>query len=67
MKTKVCINCENEYPLTEEFWHKREDTAVKAGYRFSGRCRECQKVYNALMKRNQRQRDKKNKVREYAK
>lgn len=66
-KMRKCVNCEQEFPQTEEFFYKREDCAYKSGYRFSPRCRECQRVYNAMMKREQRKRDKKNKVREYAK
>ena len=58
VKTKVCINCEQEFPATLEYFPKKRDAKAKDGYRLAGRCRECMRQYNAEMKRLQRQRDK---------
>lgn len=46
MKTKVCTKCNNEYPLTKEFFHK--DNNSKDGY--CTRCKKCINKYKHLSK-----------------
>lgn len=52
--TKKCIYCENIYPLTEEFFHKRPDTP--SGFR--NNCRKCNKSkvgkYHDFKKENEK-------------
>lgn len=55
-KKRKCINCEEEYPLTEEYFPKQK-YKVTGTFRFLKRCRDCQTQYNTEMKRKQRLRD----------
>lgn len=53
--TRVCVNCEQEHPLNDEYFPKRVNS--QGEFTYLSRCRECQRAYNLEMKRRQRSRD----------
>ena len=61
---RKCIGCEQEFPLTTDYFPKRRNNNPNEdpdGYKFQPRCRTCQRIYNAEMKRRERQRKRENK------
>ena len=62
-KTRVCKNCGVQYPLDKEHFPSRRNDGYRTGIEYLYRCHDCQRLYNAEMKRRQRSRDKEKGIR----
>lgn len=54
IETKKCLNCEETFELNDANFYKRKD--AKGNTMYSARCRNCQRIYNAMMQRKYRAR-----------
>jgi len=43
IKLRLCTDCKNKFPLTEEFFYLHKNSRTKK-YHFIHRCRKCQKI-----------------------
>ena len=54
IEMRKCVNCEETFELNDTNFYKRKN--VKGNTVYSARCRDCQRIYNAMMQREYRAR-----------